>query len=93
MIECAGSVVHNSPREQAPGNFAKFGHGVPPNFNPAEHYLDLISIHNEPNEAASKCIDRIAKLVAGFGTIQDSSPILNNVAHYCDSYSKTICSV
>ena len=74
---CAGSVVYTGPREEAPGHFAKFGHGVPPNCNPAEHYLDLISVDNTSDGAASKCIDRIAKLVAGFATKQDRSPIVN----------------
>lgn len=56
----SGSVVCIGPREEAPGHFGKFGHGVPRNCCPADHYHDLISVDNTSVETASKCIDQIA---------------------------------
>ncbi len=77
VLLSAGAVVYEGPREKAPSHFATYGHTVPPSCNPAEYYLDIISVDNTSDAVASKCIDRIAKLVTGFSSTQNRSPIIN----------------
>eukprot|EP00177_Eucheuma_denticulatum_P001468 GFKZ01002636.1.p1 GENE.GFKZ01002636.1~~GFKZ01002636.1.p1 ORF type:complete len:690 (+),score=80.33 GFKZ01002636.1:234-2303(+) len=67
VLLAGGRVVYEGPVVEAPSHFKEVGFPLPERCNPAERYLDLISIDYTSNETVSESEQRIDKLVSAFG--------------------------
>lgn len=61
-----GSLVYAGSAADATDHFASLGYAVPANTNPAEHYLQLISINGDSEETISESHARIDSLVRAY---------------------------
>ncbi len=66
LLLAGGRVVYTGDREKASAHFGELGYPVPKNCNPAEKFLDLISIDYTSEEAQATSKSRIEKLVSSF---------------------------
>lgn len=66
VLLAGGRVVYEGPVVDAPAHFKEVGLPLPDKCNPAERYLDLISIDYTSNETVRESEQRIEKLVSAF---------------------------
>lgn len=68
----SGQVVYFGPTSDAPGFFKSAGFPVPNNVNPAEHYLQLMSVDFSTDESAQESRERIDGIVQAFDSWRSS---------------------
>ena len=68
-----GQVAYSGPSDTAPAHFAEVGYPMPEQCNPAERYIDLISIDYSSDETANECNNRVEKLIAAWRSSQKSN--------------------
>lgn len=66
VLLAGGNVVYEGTADGAPGHFAEAGYPLPEQCNPAERYLDLISVDYTSDETVAKSNARIDTLVSAF---------------------------
>lgn len=66
VLLASGRVVYSGTASDAPEYFKESGFPVPAQCNPAERYLELISVDYSSNETITQSEKRINKLVQGF---------------------------
>lgn len=66
VLLASGRVVYEGAMVDAPDHFAEAGYPLPEQCNPAERYLDLISVDYTSDNAVAKSNARIDKLVSTF---------------------------
>ena len=79
LLAPGGKVCYFGPRQQALSYFQELGYECPPETNPAEFYIDLVSVDTEDPEAAKKDEDRIEHLVRAFQVSQEQEKEQQNV--------------
>lgn len=65
VLLASGRVVYSGAAEDAPRHFKELGYPLPEQCNPAERYLELISVDFSSDETIATSEARIGKLVAG----------------------------
>jgi len=63
-----GSPIFSGSAEDAASYFAKLGHEMPPKFNPADFFIDLVSIDQRDEQDLKRTKDRLAGLVEAWKT-------------------------
>jgi len=81
VLLSGGRLVYQGDRATAPAHFTKAQLPVPPNCNPAEHYLDIISVDYTSDEATKETTERIQKLVETFAKKQPNGPLIQKDAN------------
>lgn len=66
VLLAGGRVVYEGAKDDAPDHFGAAGYPLPEQCNPAERYLDLISIDYTSDETVKESTERIDKLVSAF---------------------------
>ena len=66
LLAPGGRVCFAGPREAANGYFRKLGYICPANTNPAEFFIDLVTIDTEDSEKAVQDLARIDSLATAF---------------------------
>jgi len=61
-----GSPVFFGPTDEATSYFSTLGHALPPKFNPADFFIDLVSIDQRDNEELGRTEQRLAQLVVAW---------------------------
>lgn len=63
VLLAGGRQVYSGPTDTAPKHFESLGHPLPKQSNPAEHYLEIISVDYTSEETINKSFARIDRLV------------------------------
>ena len=79
MFALAGKLVYAGDAEKATSFFMGQGLTCPMNFNPAEFWIDSISVDQTSKETADKSNERIASLCENFAEINPASKFFNRV--------------
>eukprot|EP00172_Hildenbrandia_rubra_P000352 Plantae.Rhodophyta-Hildenbrandia_rubra.ctg1164.p1 GENE.Plantae.Rhodophyta-Hildenbrandia_rubra.ctg1164~~Plantae.Rhodophyta-Hildenbrandia_rubra.ctg1164.p1 ORF type:complete len:705 (+),score=135.10 Plantae.Rhodophyta-Hildenbrandia_rubra.ctg1164:300-2414(+) len=66
VLLAEGKLVYCGPTDQAVDHFAEHGHKCPPMTNPAEYFLDLVSVDQSSPDSHKASEERISKLVEAF---------------------------
>lgn len=72
----SGKLVFSGPADEAPAHFADLGYKIPEQCNPAEWYLDLISVDFASDDTVTESHARIEKLVSGFHRANGLKPVV-----------------
>jgi ABC-type multidrug transport system ATPase subunit len=66
VLLSGGNAIYSGLREGAEPHFATLGHDLPAKYNPADFFIDLVSLDYTNADVTKEGQDRVAKLVAGW---------------------------
>lgn len=76
LLAPGGRVCYSGLRQDALKYFTQLGYTCPPETNPAEFFIDLVSIDTEDAEEGRRDEERIEHLVEAFRSYQDSQKLI-----------------